>query len=236
MKAIINEKKEIAKGTLMIEFELLGQKISFKPGQFFFVKLINPPYNDDKGEQRHFSFVNSPNEKGVITLATRLGESAFKKSLNELRVGTEVEIDNIMGEFILPEDKTNQLVFIAGGIGITPFMSMLRYVKEEKLDYKVTLLYSNRNKESTAFFDELKKMSREMKKSFKLVMSMTDDAEWDGEKRRIDAQFIKDHVLDYADGVFMTAGPPGMVQAITGVLEELKIKKENIITENFSGY
>ena len=72
MKAKIKEKKEIAKDTLLIKFELLEDDFSFKSGQFFFVTLVNPPYIDEKGNQRHFSIVNSPNEKKILTMTTRI--------------------------------------------------------------------------------------------------------------------------------------------------------------------
>ncbi|MBN2459750.1 FAD-dependent oxidoreductase [Candidatus Woesearchaeota archaeon] len=236
MKASITDKKEIAKGTLLVEFELYGTKAYFKPGQFCSVKLLNPPYTDEKGSQRIFSIVSSPNEKGSITIATRVSGSAFKRSLAELSAGSEVEISDAMGEFTLPEDKDKQVVFITGGIGITPFMSMLRYVQEQKLDYKITLIYSNRDKDSTAFFDELAMMSREMKKNFRLVMTMTDDGEWQGEKQRIDAKFIKDYVKGIDNSIFMMAGPPGMVDEMVKTLKGMGVKEENIRTDSFAGY
>jgi ferredoxin-NADP reductase len=221
---------------LLVEFELYGAKAYFKPGQFCFVTLINPPYTDDKGNQRIFSIVNSPNEKDVIMIATRITGSAFKRSLAELSSGAEVEISDAMGDFTLPEDKGKPVVFITGGIGITPFISMLRYVREEKLGYNITMLYSNRDKESTAFFDELKKLSQELKKSFKLVMTMTDDKQWEGEKQRIDAQLIKKYVKDIDNSIFMMAGPPGMVEAVQNVLKGMSVKEQNIRIDSFAGY
>lgn len=235
MKAKIVDKKIIATNTLWVKFDLLGKEINFKPGQYFYLSLINPPYKDSRGNERHFSIVNSPNQKGVIEMATRILESAFKKSLNEILVGSEVEIGMIGGSFILPKSIKKPLVFISGGIGITPFMSMLKFINEEKLPYKVILIYSNRNKESTAFFEELNNLSKK-NSNFKIIFTMTDDNEWQGEKRIIDSQFIKDYVSDLENGVFMTAGPPKMVEAIVKTLKDLGIKNKNIISENFTGY
>jgi len=237
MKAVITEKKEIAKGTLMVKLKLLDQRLNFdfKPGQFFLIKLINPPYNDEKGSQRYFSIVNSPKEKGILRFATRLSESAFKKSLNQLAVGTEVEIDNVAGNFILPKNKLRPLVFIAGGIGITPFVSMLSYVKEKNLYYGLTLIYSNRDKESTAFFDELQSIGKKARNA-KVVFTMTQDPNWKGETRKIDAQFIKDYFQKPNSRTYMIAGPPPMVTAIVGSLKAAGVSEDNIITENFSGY
>jgi NAD(P)H-flavin reductase len=84
MQAKIKDKREVAKGTLMVTFDLLGEEVDFTPGQYFWVELLNPPYDDDKGPRRHISVVSSPTERGVLALATRLRDSAFKRSLAEL--------------------------------------------------------------------------------------------------------------------------------------------------------
>jgi len=235
MRAKIIEKEEIAKGTLLAKFNLLGKEVIFRPGQFFFITLINYFYNDEKGSQRHFSIVNSPNEKGLITMATRLRESAFKKSLFEAPLGAEVEIGDIAGDFILPDNKFQPIVFIAGGIGITPYISMLRYIQEEKIDYQITLIYSNRDTESTAFLEELKKIPENNQK-FKLILTMTDDLNWSGEKRIINGQFIKEYTAEPEACFYMVSGPPRMVEAVYNALIEIGIEKKNIKTEDFSGY
>jgi len=235
MKAVIVNKKEIAKGTLMVELEVLGDKVDFKPGQFFMLELINPPYNDEKGSKRYFSIVNSPSEKDVLIIATRLSDSAFKKSLNEIRVGTEVSVDNITGTFTLPSSTKNPLVFIAGGVGITPFMSMLRFVNEKKFDYKITLIYSNRDKGSTAFFDELQSIGKKAR-NVKVVFTMTQNPNWKGETRMIDAQLIKDYFPDPNNNTYMIAGSPPMVNSVVNSLKEAGVEEENIIIENFAGY
>jgi len=235
MKAIISDKKEIAKGTLLVELELLGERVDFKPGQFFKLELVNPSYTDEKGNARLFSIVNSPNQKDVLVMATRLTDSAFKKSLNELPIGKEAVIENIMGNFTLPNDNKRPLILIAGGIGITPFMSMLNYVTEQKLDYKITLIYSNRDKGSTAFYGELQELANK-NKNIKIILTMTQDPEWKGENRRVDAQLIKDYIKDLNSSTFMTAGPPQMVTAVVSALKEAGVDEKSIIIENFGGY
>src|SRR5512132_2735117 len=173
MQARIKEKREVAKGTLMVVFDLLGHEVDFVPGQYFWVELIDPPYEDDKGPRRHISVVTSPNEHGVLGLATRIRDSAFKRSLAELPVGAEVDVEDPKGDFHLPEDTSKDYVFIAGGIGITIFRSMLRYIAEEGLPYRITLLYSNRDRESTAFFDELGAFEKKID-GLEIVFTMTD--------------------------------------------------------------
>ena len=235
MQARIKSKRELAKGTLLVELDLSPHTVTFKAGQFFCLNLVNPPYNDDKGTRRFFSIVSSPKEKSTLALATRLRDSAFKKSLQELSVGAEVDIEYIKGKFLLPEDQSRPLVFIAGGIGITPFICMLRYIQEESLSYKVTLLYSNRNRASTAFFEELREMA-DQNQNCKLVLTMTEDPSWDGERRRIDANFIRDHVANPEACTYYIAGPSAMVKAMTQVLSEIGIGKSRIVTEDFTGY
>src|SRR6266568_8966694 len=193
MDAKIKEKREVAKGTLMVVFDLLGREVDFRAGQYFWVTLLDPPYEDEKGPRRHISVVTSPNERGVLGLCTRLRDSAFKRSLAELPVGAEVEVEEPKGDFVLPDETDLPYVFIAGGIGITVFRCMLRYIAEEKLPHRVTLVYSNRDRESTAFLDELSELERE-NPNFRLVLTMTEDAGWDGESRRIGVDLLRDQL------------------------------------------
>jgi len=236
MKAKIIEKKEIAKGTLLVTFDLLGKTIDFKPGQYFFITIPKLNYPDSRGNLRHFTLVNSPGGKGIITMATRIREeSGFKKTLKELPVGSQVEIGAITGNFVLPKEYSKPLVFVAGGIGITPFISMLRFINEKLLSYDITLIYSNRDQESTAFFKDLGEF-KEKNKNIKLVFSMTQDPSWKGESRRIDAQFIIDNIPDFINKTFYVSGPSAFNQAVLKTLKELKIENKNVLIENFFGY
>ena len=155
-------------------FDLLGEEVDFRPGQYFWVELPNIGYDDERGRRRHISIVTSPNEPGVLGLATRLRDTAFKKTLAELDVGAEVDVEEPKGDFSLPMETDRPYAFIAGGIGITVFRSMLRYIVEEGLPHRVTLIYSNRDRESTAFLDELQAMDRE-NENIRVVFVMTDD-------------------------------------------------------------
>lgn len=235
MEAKIKEKKEIANGTLLVTYDLLGQKPEFKAGQYFFVTLPNLHYQDERGNRRHFSIVNSPNEKGILTMATRLTDSGFKKTLKELELGSRVNVGPIAGLFVLPQITERPLVFIAGGIGITPFMSMLKFVKEENLPIKITLIYSNKDQNSTAFLEDLKDLERE-NHNLKLVLTMTSDSNWNQEKRRIDSQFIKDYSSNLNNPFYYVVGPPLMVEAIVEALNKAGVSNIDIKIENFTGY
>jgi len=236
MRAQIKEKREVAKGTLLVIFDLLGREVDFKPGQYFWVTLLDPPYDDEKGPRRHITAVTSPNERGVLGLCTRLRDSAFKRSLAELPIGAEVEVEEPKGSFLLPEETNRRYVFIAGGIGITVFRCMLRYIAEEQLPHRVTLLYSNRDRDSAAFLDELVELEHD-NSNLELVLTMTDDPDWDGEKRRIDAEFLRDHLGEELNSFsYLIAGPPAMVEGVVGTLEAAGVPEERIRPARFSGY
>ena len=236
MQAKIKEKREVAKGTLMVVFDLLGKEVDFIPGQYFWVTLIDPPYDDEKGPKRHISVVTSPNETGALGLCTRIRDSAFKRSLVELPVGADVEVEEPKGSYLLPEDTSQDYVFIAGGIGITVFRCMLRYIDEGDLPHRVTLIYSNRDRETTAFLEELQELDRK-RDNINLVLTMTEDPGWEGESRRVDADFLRDHLGDDLGGfTYYIAGPPGMVNGVAETLQTAGVPEERIVPGRFSGY
>jgi ferredoxin-NADP reductase len=236
VRARIKEKREVAAGTLLVVFDLLGEEVDFRPGQYFWVTLLDPPYEDEKGPRRHISVVTSPNDGGVLGLCTRLRDSAFKRSLAELPVGAEVEVEQPKGDFVLPDATDVPYVFVAGGIGITVFRSMLHFVVEEGLEHRVTLVYSNRDRESTAFLDELSELDR-THENVDLVLTMTDDPEWDGETRRIGPELLRAYLGDELGAYrYLLAGPPGMVEGVTAELREAGIPDDRIRPERFSGY
>jgi ferredoxin-NADP reductase len=236
MQARIKEKREVARGTLLVTFDLLGAEVDFRPGQYFWVTLQDPPYDDEKGPRRHLSVVTSPNERGVLGLTTRLRDSAFKRSLAELPVGAEVDVEQPKGNFLLPEETDLPYVFIAGGIGITVFRSMLRYIAEERLPHRVTLVYSNRDRESAAFLDELAELERATE-NIRVVLTMTDDDGWDGESRRAGPELLRDHLgAELGSFRYLIAGPPGMVDAVSEELRAAGIPDERIAADRFSGF
>ena len=237
MRATISDKQMVAKGTLYVRFDLLGREVDFRAGQYFWVTLLDPPYDDDKGPRRHISVATSPNERGVLGLCTRLRDSAFKRSLAELPVGAEVDVEQPKGEFVLPAETNVPYVFVAGGIGITVFRSMLLDIVERSLPHRVTLVYSNRDRESTAFLEELTELAQ-AHENIELVLTMTDDgAGWNGERRHIGPDLLRDRLGgDLAGYRYLLAGPPGMVEGVTEELRGAGIPDEHIKPERFSGY
>src|SRR4051795_12096345 len=105
MRALVKETREVAQGTLLVVFDLQGEEVDFRPGQYFWVELPNRGHQDEKGLRRHISLVTSPTEQGVVGLATRLRDTAFKRTLAGLQVGDEVQVEEPKGSFLLPEDS-----------------------------------------------------------------------------------------------------------------------------------
>jgi len=246
VRALVKETREVAQGTLLVVFDLQGEELDFRPGQYFWVELPNRGYDDEKGLRRHISVVTSPTERGVLGLCTRLRDTAFKKTLAELKVGDEVEVEPPKGDYVLPEepkgsfvlptDTSVPYVFVAGGIGITVFRSMLRYIADTGEPYRVTLVYSNRDRASTPFLDELQALEQRIP-DFRLVLTMTQDEGWEGESRYVTAGLLSDHLEgELGDHTFLVAGPPAMVESVVEQLSGAGVQEEQVLPDRFSGY
>lgn len=234
MRATVAEKREVAKGTLLVLFSVNGYP-DYRPGHYFWVELPDRGHQDEKGLRRHISLVTSPSEPGVVGLATRLRDSAFKRTLAALEVGDEVEVEEPKGSFLLPDDTSAEYVFVAGGIGITVFRSMLRYIADEQQPYRVTLVYSNRDRSSAAFLDELTELERRIS-GLNVILTMTEDPSWEGETRRIDESMLRDRLGELEPRTFLVAGPPDMAKGVETVLHAAGVPAERVLTDGFSGY
>lgn len=232
MKAKLIDRKEIAEGTLYTKFSV-DEELDFKAGQFFRLTLLNPPYTDDRDSSRFFGFVNSPSQNKIVETITRLGPSAFKRSLSEMSTDSEVEIDGIAGEMTLPKDLETPWIIVTGGIGIVPYLSMLRTVKEKALPHQITLIYSNTKKSWAIFLDELEKYAEE-NSNFTFISTMTQDPDWQGEKRRIDGAFLREKVDDPENSIFYISGTPRFVPDMVRAVKNLGVEKVKF--EIFTGY
>jgi len=235
VRALVKEKRKVAKGTLLVVFDLQGAEVDFRPGQYFWVELRDRGYQDEKGLRRHISVVTSPTERGVLGLCTRMRDTAFKNTLAELEVGDEVDVEDPKGDWQLPEDTSRPYVFIAGGIGITVFRSMLRYIADTGEPYRVTLVYSNRDRESTPFLEELQELEEKIP-GLRLVLTMTEDEGWDGESRRVSGEMLADHLGDLSVPTYLVAGPPAMVESVVEALSTAGVPEEQVLPDRFSGY
>ena len=234
MRATVAETREVAKGTLQVLFAV-DDYPEYRPGAYFWVELPDRGDNDEKGLRRHITLVTSPTETGVVGLTTRLRDTAFKRTLAALELGDEVEVEEPKGSFLLPENTDAEYVFVAGGIGITVFRSMLRYVADTGEPYRVTLVYSNRDRESTAFLDELDDLESRIP-GLRVVLTMTDDPGWEGETRRLDADVLAELAGGHEDKTYFVAGPPGMVEGVSDSLLAAGVPDERVVAGKFSGY
>jgi ferredoxin-NADP reductase len=217
-------------------FGLNGKEFPFTPGQFVSINLANPPYQDERGSRRTFSIASSPRDPYLL-IATRLRGSAMKRSLTELPLGTEVDLSGPNGTFTLPTDLQIPVALIAGGIGITPFRSMIKDAVERRSARDLVLFYSNRRPHDAPFLSELQGWARDYHR-FQLVATMTQATadEWQERRGRIDAALLRDTLEALDRWLFYVAGPPEMVDALTETLSEAGVPDERVRVEHFEGY
>lgn len=231
-------REDIAVGT--VAFHLRKPPgFAFRPGQAIDLVLPAPVDGADAGAAAHaFSIVSAPFEDELV-IATRMRDSAFKRALAALPLGAPVQVEGPMGSLGLPRDRTRAAVLVAGGIGITPFVSMLRQAAHDALAQRLVLLYSNRRPEDAAFLVELQRLA-DRHPDFRLVATMTDMAHstrrWDGPTGPIDADLVRRAVGALPAPVFYVVGPPGMVEAMRDVLAAAGADADDIRSEAFYGY
>ena len=227
--------------------------LDYKAGQFAFFD-IGGVYNDSKGPIRHFTISSSPTED-FIMLTTRIRDSPYKQRLVTLEEGAKVKIRGPQGEFVLHEDDYSKtVIFLSGGIGVTPFRSMIKYATDMQLPLKIIMFDSNRNKENILFkkeFDDWSYINNNLKIIYTISeknpqqgkltspLSLTETSDWKGEYGRIDKAMILKYVDDKTlkDSLFYICGPPPMIKAMESLIQkELEIPKERIKVEEFTGY
>lgn len=200
--------------------------VTWKPGQFFHYVLHHRP-TDERGSDRWFTISAAPFENH-IQITTRLNSeksSSFKKELFSLKIGDEIEISDLDGDFVI-SDPTKQYVFIAGGIGITPFRSILKQLDHQRQPINVTLLYANRDK-NIVFKKELEEIAKN-NTNFQIHYIFSPE--------RIDEKKIKELVSDIKKPLFYISGPEPMVESIGDILKKMAIPKKHIKQDWFPGY
>ncbi len=241
------EKNQVAEGTLAFSVER-PEAFAFRAGQAAELTLVDPPETDDEGNARTFSIVSAPSDQR-LTFATRLRDTAFKRVLRDLSPGAELLLDGPFGSFNLHKNRSKPAVFLAGGIGITPFLSMTRDAAgadaasgagTDPVDpHRITLFYSNRRPEDAAFLDQLNDLAHAFN-GFRLVATMThmdqSGKSWNGERGFIDATMLRRHLPALNGPIFYIAGPPGMVAAMRDMLVTAGVDEDDVRTEDFGGY
>ena len=233
----LKARKEVAASTMAFLFEK-PSGFTFVPGQAGEFTLPTPPETDAEGNTRAFSLASAPYEEDLM-VTTRMRDTAFKRSLQKIPLGTEFLLDAPWGELVLDPDDTIPSVLLTGGIGITPFRSIILQATRDNLARKLTLFYSNRHPEDAAFLDELVQAAR-TNPNFTFIATMTEmeksSQPWKGETSLIDESLLKKHLGDLTTPIYYVSGPPKMVSAMQKLLSQLGVKAANIRAEEFSGY
>lgn len=211
---------------------------AFKPGQHVDLAIEEPSETDGLGNTRTLSVASAPYEQELLFI-TRLRDTAFKRELSALEIGADnLSIDGPFGSMTLQSNQDRPAVFLAGGIGITPFLSMIRHVVQQGLPHDVTLFYSNRTPEDTVYLDELKDTAK-TQGNIAVIPTMTDisgDSSWAGETRPISSEMLHDYLSDVSAPIYYIAGPPQMVKGVQQMLDEIGIEEDDVRFEEFAGY
>lgn len=225
MKLLFRSKQAEGPGVVSFVFEPEGP-LAWKAGQFIHCVLHHEP-TDNRGSDRWFTIASAPSEKSVM-LTTRFTPqpgSTFKQALQNLKPGDAIEMSDLDGDFIV-EDLAAQYVFIAGGIGITPFRSILKELDQAGKPVSATLLYGNRD-EHIVFRDELDRFAqRNPKLNIQYLIA----------PERLDAARIKKEFPDLKTPLFYVSGPEPMVEQLGQMLKDLGVPAEHLKQDWFPGY
>lgn len=214
------------------------KKLAFAPGQYMEWTLGHEK-PDSRGNRRYFTLASSPTEKTL-----RLGvkfyprSSSFKQSMLSMDKSSQIVAAQLAGDFVLPDDLNQKCVFIAGGIGITPFRSMIQYLLDTQQLRPVVLFYANKSASEIVYKDVLDKAQQKL--GVKTIYTLTGrskiPANWTGYVGRISPQMIRDEVPDYQQCLFYLSGPNSMVTSFEEVLVGIGVKRGHIKKDFFPGF
>lgn len=236
LNLLLEWKKQLSLDTFAFGFKKTSD-FKFIPGQY--MEWTLPHKNaDSRGNRRYFSLASSPTEADII-MAVKFytPSSTYKQKLLNLNPQEKIIAAQISGDFILPEDPNKPIAFIAGGVGVAPFRSMIRYILDKNLSYNIVMFYSNRKTDEILFSDTLNEAQEH---GIKIVNVLTNvdsvPAGWPGKTGHIDEQMLKEEMPDYKNRTYYASGPQLMVQGIEKTLKSMGISKRQIITDFFPGY
>jgi ferredoxin-NADP reductase len=237
MQTVLLKKEAVAEGTLRFHFAK-PEGFTYQAGQSIDLFLINPPETDAEGNKRAFSLTSAPHQPDLM-ITTRMRDTAFKRVLGNMEPGGIVTIEGPFGSFLLHENNSRPAIFLAGGIGVTPFRSMVLDATTRALPHRIVLFYSNRRPEDAPFLTELKEIEKQ-NKNFSLVATMTNmeksSEQWEGERGYVDTAMLARHVPEGTQPIYYLAGPQGMVLALRDVLKASEVSQDDIRYEEFAGY
>lgn len=214
-----------------------AQRLVFEPGQYMEFTLAHPK-PDSRGNRRFFTLASSPTEES-LRLGVRFyaDSSSFKNALHGINGRTKMIAAQLAGDFTLPHDPKQKLIFIAGGIGITPFRSMLKYLLDMKLQRDIVLFYANRTANEIVYQNILGEAQTKL--GIKVLYTLTNTKaiprNWSGLIGRIDEYMLQQEVPDYKERMYYLSGPPDMVRAYEQILKNMHVKSNQIKKDLFPG-
>lgn len=233
----LQHKEECGDGTVAFYFER-PSGFEFKAGQYVDVTLINPSETDPDGSIRSFSLASGPAEEHLL-IVTRVRDTAFKRVLQNLPIHTEVVLEGPFGSFTLHENPSKPAIFLAGGIGIAPFSSMILHAAKERPQYPLYLFYASHHPESAVFlkaFQELEKKAP----NFRFIPTMTgigrSHPSWSGETGFIGPEMLSRYLPNFQTSICYLAGSPRFVGAMWKMLKCAGIDEDDVRREEFVGY
>ena len=236
-KVKLKAQKTLCAGTTAFYFEK-PEEFEFEAGQFFNFTLLSPGETDLEGNTRALSIASAPYERSLM-VAMRLRTTAFKRTLNSLPLGSELLLQGPFGWMTLPRNSKRPAVLLAGGIGITPFRSLVWNEAESLSARRILLFYSVRVPEEAAFLEELQEMEQ-YNRRYKLICTVTQPEKstmsWRGETGRISMQMLSKWIPDMRVPIYYIAGPPAMVTGVRQMLVGSGVPEEDIRAEEFYGY
>jgi ferredoxin-NADP reductase len=230
MKVILREVEAINHNVKTFWFES-GEKTDYQAGQFIELSLLNNK-PDDRGTKRWFTLSSSPTEK-FLSITTKFSEpsSSFKSDLGRLKLNDKINMSVPMGDFVLPKDASVPIVFVAGGIGITPIRSMIKYLSDKKEKRNIQLLYAV-NDEADLVFDDLFKSYDLL---YKPVLS-NPGKNWNGNKGKLSSKMINSLLKGISPGTLIyISGPEHMVESLNKDMTEY-VNKDQLVGDYFPGY
>jgi ferredoxin-NADP reductase len=233
----LKAKTQLAPGIYEFRFTA-DRRLRFRPGQYLEWTLRHSR-PDSRGNRRYFTIASSAGEREVrIGVKFYPDPSSFKASLLAMKPGDQIVASQLAGEFVLPTDKRAKLVFMAGGIGITPFRSMIRDLLDHNEKRQIAVLYSNKTAPEIVYADMLGEASERL--GIRTLYTLTDadhvPPDWQGHTGRIDAKMIAKAVPDYRERTFYLSGPRSLVVGFEDVLRNIGIPKNRIKTDFFPGF
>jgi ferredoxin-NADP reductase/Na+-translocating ferredoxin:NAD+ oxidoreductase RnfD subunit len=230
------KKEEAAEGVYNFTFAP-DRKIGFRPGQYL-EWTLGHDRPDTRGNRRYFTIASSPTEETVM-LGVKFYDkpSSFKQTLRAMNPGDTIMAAQLAGGFVLPRDPKKKLVFIAGGIGITPFRSMLKYLADNHEKRSITLIYSSASMREVAYYDIFQEAAE--KSGINTVFTFTDKAKldpaWKGHTGYVNEAMIEQVVPDYRDRTFYVSGPHTLIDSCNDVFSGMGIPRSQIKTDFFPG-